>query len=329
MHKENIPIKPIPLPDYQLYRAQLCEVHHLVLPLRPVKFRPEGTLSVLPPPLKKGQTGWPWDRESAVRFTGADYSPKISVVIPSFNQGDFIEETLRSVLLQNYPCLELIIMDGASNDATHQVLDHYRDFISLAISEKDHGQSHALNKGFAVASGSLYFWLNSDDFLTMDSFNRIVPEFMDDPGLEIAYGHGLITDETGQLRFEYAPLVKDRYLRFGGIVLSHSVMWREGVHCRIWEDLQCAMDAELWLRLFPGRKSKHLYFPIGVFRKHADQKTALPAMVENWDRDFQQFIWPSYTAIDAKHWRRRKIEFRLVQRLHQFIHPYKFSRKNG
>jgi glycosyltransferase involved in cell wall biosynthesis len=328
MSKQNTPIKPIPLPDYEMYRAEICTKHHIALPLKPVPPSPDGILKKLPAPLATGRTGWPWDAESVAAFTNTVECPKISVVIPSYNQGAFIEETIRSVVLQNYPALELIIIDGGSDDQTLQVINHYQNFISLALSEPDRGQSHALNKGFAVATGALYFWLNSDDYLTKDCINRIVPEFIKNKQLDIAYGHGLIVDESGKITFEYAPLVTNRFLRFGGIVLSHSVMWRQQVHCAIWEDLQCAMDAELWLRLFPGRRLKHLHFPIGVFRRHRQQKTSLASMVQKWNQDFNQYIWPHYPSISKKRWSRRQLEYRFVQKVYRLLHPYHYTPPN-
>src|SRR5205085_6663873 len=112
-----------------------------------------------------GKTGWPWTEES-IRLpnTMLDGSawPKISIVTPSYNQGQFIEETIRSVLLQGYSNLEYIIMDGGSTDNTLSILRKYEHAIDFWTSERDKGQAAAINKGFAVASGEILAWLNSD-----------------------------------------------------------------------------------------------------------------------------------------------------------------------
>ena len=89
--------------------------------------------------------------------------PRISVVTPSFNQGKYIRETIESVLSQNYPNLEYIVIDGGSTDSTLAVIDDYVDRLNYFVSEKDNGQSHAINKGFAQATGDIFCWLNSDD----------------------------------------------------------------------------------------------------------------------------------------------------------------------
>ena len=88
--------------------------------------------------------------------------PLISIVVPSFNQGEFIEDTLTSIINQDYPNLEVIVIDGGSTDQTINVLERYSQFISF-VSESDNGQSHAINKGFRIAKGSFVTWLNSDD----------------------------------------------------------------------------------------------------------------------------------------------------------------------
>src|SRR5439155_19891425 len=121
-------------------------------------------LSVLPPP-PRGKTGWPWTEEStpvaeAIK-NGASW-PRISIVTPSYNQGHFIEETIRSVLLQGYPNLEYIVMDGGSKDGTLSILRKYEHAIDFYTSAPDKGQAEAINKGFARASGDILAWLNSD-----------------------------------------------------------------------------------------------------------------------------------------------------------------------
>ena len=89
--------------------------------------------------------------------------PKISVIVPSFNQGDYIEETILSILEQNYPEIELIIIDGGSTDNSLEIIKKYSSLIKYYISENDNGQAHALNKGFSLASGDICSYLNSDD----------------------------------------------------------------------------------------------------------------------------------------------------------------------
>ncbi|MFM6281930.1 MAG: glycosyltransferase, partial [Dolichospermum sp.] len=108
------------------------------------------------PPAPKGKTGWPWTEESErlpdQMPDGSDW-PRISIVTPSYNQGKFIEETIRSILLQGYSNLEYIVIDGSSNDETVMIIEKYSRWISYWCSEKDDGQTDAINKGFRYATG--------------------------------------------------------------------------------------------------------------------------------------------------------------------------------
>src|SRR5438067_1469746 len=125
------------------------------------------TLVELPPP-PAGKTGWPWtDETPALQSTRPDGSawPRISIVTPSYNQGQFIEETIRSVLLQGYPDLEYIIIDGGSQDESVEIIKKYEPWLTYWVSEQDRGQSHAINKGFDRSTGLILGWLNSDDVL--------------------------------------------------------------------------------------------------------------------------------------------------------------------
>ena len=120
----------------------------------------------LPPP-PPGKTGWPWTtkppRLPALQPDGTPW-PRISIVTPSYNQGQYIEETLRGVLLQGYPNLEYIVMDGGSTDGTVDILRKYAPWLAHWTSEPDRGQAHAINKGMASATGAIGAYLNSDDY---------------------------------------------------------------------------------------------------------------------------------------------------------------------
>ncbi|WP_461485736.1 glycosyltransferase family 2 protein, partial [Pedobacter sp.] len=114
------------------------------------------------PEIYKGRTDW----------------PKISIVTPSYNQGQYIEETILSILNQNYPNLEYIIIDGGSTDHTVEIIKKYEDRITYWVSEKDNGQSHAINKGFEKATGEIFAYLNSDDCYYPNTFWEIANTYV-------------------------------------------------------------------------------------------------------------------------------------------------------
>ncbi len=125
------------------------------------------TLAQLPPP-PPSKTGWPWTEESPqLPDTMPDGRPwpRISIVTPSYNQGQFIEETIRSILLQGYPNLEYIVIDGGSTDGSVDTIRKYSNWLTYWASEPDRGQAHAINKGFIRSTGDLHGWINSDDLL--------------------------------------------------------------------------------------------------------------------------------------------------------------------
>ena len=147
------------------------------------------TLDDLPPP-PPGKSGWPWTEASepvaAVRPDGSAW-PLVTVVTPSYNQAEFLEETIRSVLLQGYPHLEYMVVDGGSTDGSVEVMQKYAPWLAFGVSEKDDGQSDAINKGFARATGDVQAWLNSDDVYFPDTLGQAVAE-LDRQGADIVIG---------------------------------------------------------------------------------------------------------------------------------------------
>lgn len=155
------------------------------------------SLEQLPPP-PPGRRGWPWTEETQPDTPDPAGLPLISVVTPSFNSGAFLEEAMRSVLLQGYPKVEFIIMDGGSTDQTAEVAVRYRPWLAEFVSQPDRGQSHALNKGLARAGGDLVFWLNADDAALPGAFQAAGRAHKQNPEAGLIVGGGVFMDAQGK-----------------------------------------------------------------------------------------------------------------------------------
>jgi len=236
-----------------------------------------------PPP---GKTGWPWTEESSqlpeIMPNGYPW-PKITIVTPSFNQGQFIEQTIRSVLLQGYPNFEYIIIDGNSEDETLKIIRKYSDFIAYWVSEPDKGQSHAINKGFSKATGDILCWLNSDDYLEPGGLITVGQYFLKYPGCKWLVGECRIVDNSRipcnkfQTRYDG----QEHLLRFweawqGGTFLPQpsSFFRRDLVNGNLLrEDLHYAMDYDLWVRLSQNHSPLMVSEVLANYRIQPQSKT--------------------------------------------------------
>ena len=181
--------------------------------------------------------------------------PRITVVTPSYNQGRFLEQTIRSVLLQGYPDLEYIVIDGGSTDESAEVINKYERHLAHWVSEPDRGQSHAVNKGFAQATGQIMCWLNSDDFYLPGAL-QTVAESLADSRSHAVVGHVLKVYEDGRpaekLEGRYEGLV--RLLQFwkGYRMHQSSIFWRREVFEQtgfLDESQHYIMDFDYWVRI--------------------------------------------------------------------------------
>ncbi|MCU7835975.1 MAG: glycosyltransferase [gamma proteobacterium symbiont of Taylorina sp.] len=168
-------------------------------------------LQVLPVS-KKDKHGWPWTietKKSIYKNNLEFHWPKVSIITPSFNQGDFLEETIRSVLLQNYPNLEYIIIDGGSSDQSVDIIKKYEKWLTYWVSEADRGQSHAINKGMKMARGEVVGWLNSDDMFPQNSIYSLI-SLRENNKLSIAWvGECHFINKDGKFLFSQKPKIGD------------------------------------------------------------------------------------------------------------------------
>lgn len=213
------------------------------------------TLADLPPP-PPGGTGWPWTEQSrSLPQTMADGQswPRISIVTPSYNQGPFIEETIRSVLLQGYPNLEYVIIDGGSTDNTVEVVRTYEPWVASWVSEPDRGQAHAINKGWLRSTGEVLAWINSDDLYLPGAIQAVAEVFRNRPEVGIVHGDCVIWNQPRDERI----VVSGRPFTLENVVSSESPFWQPTVFYRrelleqlewLDESFHYVLDRNLWLR---------------------------------------------------------------------------------
>jgi glycosyltransferase involved in cell wall biosynthesis len=206
--------------------------------------------------------------------------PTISIVTPSFRQGNFIERTLLSVLNQNYSKLEYHVQDGGSPDQTTTILKRYEEQLSSWSAKKDSGQSQAINHGFANTSGEIMALLNSDDLLLPNALAIVADYFNRHPDVDVVYGNRLLIDEYDmEIGRWIMPGHDSDVLSWVDYVPQETMFWRR----RIWdkiggqvdESFRFAMDWDLLVRFRDaGAKFAHIPRFLGAFRIHAHQKTS-------------------------------------------------------
>ena len=207
-------------------------------------------------------------------------SPKISIVTPSFNQANFIERTIKSVLNQNYPNLEYFVQDGGSQDGTEEILSTYTDNLTGWESRPDNGQSQAINLGFAKTSGEIMAWLNSDDILLPGALNYVADYFNRHPDVDVIYGHRiLINEDDQQIGRWMLPQHDDEILSWADYIPQETLFWRrqiwEKAGGQIDESFYFAMDWDLLIRFREaGARFARLPRFLGGFRIHVLQKSS-------------------------------------------------------
>lgn len=209
--------------------------------------------------------------------------PKISLITPSFNQGQFIEQTIDSVLSQNYTDLEYIIIDGGSTDNTVEIIKKYEKHLKYWVSEPDRGHCHAINKGLKHCSGDLFNWLNSDDYYEPKALFKVADAFKTDSSLHLVGGRERAfyseTNETESI-FEGTKIDGDVYeLIYQGIIDQPTTFWKMDIIRQLGElpeELHFTMDSYWWTKylLMHGvEKVKRIEDILTNFRLHSASKT--------------------------------------------------------
>lgn len=257
--------------------------------------------------------------------------PRITVVTPSYNQGQFIEKTIHSVLAQEYPNLEYIVMDGGSTDGTVDVLRRYSDRLQW-VSEADRGQSHAINKGFAAATGDIVTFINSDDLYEPGAFHTVAHFFQEHASAKWAAGKCRIIDQQGREVMRWVTGYKNLMLRTGSyqLLLIVNYLSQPAIFMRrevvqevglLDESLVYTMDYDYWLRLCQLYPIRPLIVYLAQFRTHPASKTRQSAMLNVVEEDRIIRRYTSSAWVRALHQLHRALNtntYRVMSKRKQF-----------
>jgi glycosyltransferase involved in cell wall biosynthesis len=202
--------------------------------------------------------------------------PLVSVLTPSFNQARWLVDNLRSVARQTYPHIEHIVMDGGSTDGSVDLLDRAEPRVTWK-SERDRGQSHALNKALAMSTGEIIGWINSDDaFYSVDAVAAAVQCFQRFPDVAVVYGHAALVNAEGRiLQMLWAPPFRYELLRLHNFIVQPAAFIRRSAlgETLVDETFHYAMDYELWMRLGSERRIAKLNHVVAVDRNYPERKS--------------------------------------------------------
>jgi glycosyltransferase involved in cell wall biosynthesis len=240
--------------------------------------------------------------------------PLVSIITPSYNHARYIEATIQSVLMQDHPRIEYIVADGGSNDGTVDVVKKYENKLAWWVSEKDKGQTDAINKGFARATGSILAWLNSDDTYEPGAVSAAVKYLQEHPEVGMVYGDCNFINESGKVIGRFNSAQTDyRLLRQGYVHIPQQTMF---FRAELWKQVgpldpsfYFAMDYDLWTRIAAHSAIKYVPQTWANFRLHTSGKTIVsddrcwPEMVRVHYRDGGSL----FSVIVAKYYIRKLI----------------------
>ena len=251
-----------------------------------------------------GKNGWPWTEETLPaeleQISGS--LPSISVVTPSYNQAAFLEETIRSVLLQGYPNLEYLVMDGGSSDGSVEIIKKYEKYLAYWTSQKDAGPSDAIRKGFEKATGSILAYLNSDDLYLPGTLHHLVNRLRT-TGADVAYGNMYWIDDRNNILAErrQTPFSRLAYFYGGADLQQPATIWTAQIYRSVGGmdgSFQCAFDTDLFARFASkGAKFCHLRRFVASSRVHPAQKTEVLFDTSKTETDK---IRSRYTAVPVR-----------------------------
>lgn len=207
--------------------------------------------------------------------------PRITIVTPSYNQGEFLEETIKSILDQNYPNLEYFVIDGGSSDHSVAVIQKYAENLDWWVSEPDNGQTSAINKGFAKSTGELLAWVNSDDILLPGCLYQVARYYEERGKPDLIHANGVYIDQDSKVtRAVRVPRQTELFMYRGvWFALAPAVFFRADLMRQVGyldEQYHLSMDVDIWMKMIKsGGRIMHIPQYLGAFRWHDTSKTTV------------------------------------------------------
>lgn len=218
---------------------------------------------------------WP-NRSTDLTSPKRTDTPFLTVIIPSYQQGKYLETAIRSVLCQGFNDFELLIFDGGSTDSSAEIIKKYADYIAYYEIQKDRGQAHAINKGIARARGKFIGWINADDYYLSNSFQKIWTGYQTNPEAQLFHGNRILTNQHDQvIGWTNDPPVAVR--DYICIIRSEGAFWKKSLSDRtgpLKEKYHYALDTEFFLRLSLHCQPTLLPTPLAYYRCHHETKTS-------------------------------------------------------
>lgn len=206
--------------------------------------------------------------------------PRVTLVTPSYNTASHLRDAIDSVLAQDYPDIEYLVMDGGSTDGTVEILGEYGDKVRW-VSKKDQGQADAIARGFEQTTGTILGWLNADDVLKPNAVRTAVDAFLANPDAALVYGHADFIDATGEIIAPCTvvePFVKQRLIDYGDYIIQPAAFFSRLAYQSVGgldTSLHWAMDWDLWIRLAQDHEFVHLTDVLASYRWLGTNKTAM------------------------------------------------------
>lgn len=257
--------------------------------------------------------------------------PKISVLIPSFNQAPFLLKTLATLARQEYPALEVIIADGGSHDRTAEVVDAYGDLVTHFISEPDQGQLHGMAKAIAQASGDIYYWLNADDLAMPGACHAAAQAFIRHPEAEIVYSDSCAFNEPKR-EWYYSEYLGNldfwTHFLFYRQWCSESIYWRAEITEQALPldySLRVYTDYSFFLPLRYGRKCQWIRHKLGAFRVQPMQMSQVNHARGDAERELIKQRMRERLGMSMEEYQQRQQRQRLNFQLYQRLLPKTLS----